>query len=925
MDKRQHCSFRVLALVAIASLNPLANDQTAQDWQAQYSDLQQQIDAGGLGKSTPVTNQPVVDVNALVLPHDRTPTDVVLRRTEALLRSFARMRRAPARLAEFAPQIDELKRAALISGQGLGKSAATSDKELFMQARGLQRAVALSNPLLDFDTILFVQHNPGGGQDHMIDQYMGNNVNSGGGLYMVTGFRAGGVSTARIIDILANATVTNGRFAGRKLSTGSYSFLSPDLSYDGKTIVFSWTNDWCYHIFKVNTNGTNLVQLTDGTASYNQSNRSMNASQNEFDPCWLPNGRIVFISERRGGYGRCHTWEKPTWTLYSMKDDGTDIIPISYHETNEWQPSVNNDGMLAYTRWDYLDRDDCIAHHLWTCYPDGRDPRAPHGNYPLALTTMTGSNWPDGRSFRPNGEWNIRAIPNTQKYVATAANHHSKSYGQLVIIDPSIPDDGRMSQVKGITSTSSTNWDDWGSDAYGGGMGPYGTAWPLSEEYFLCNKMNTIILRDIFGNEDVLCSVAGTARLLDPIPLRPRQKPPVLATATWQGARASLPDHKRATISIMNVNYGDLPLPAGTKITAIRILQIIPKATPNIDDPRICYAAEALARLSLGTAPVESDGSAYFEAPVAKEIYFQLIDNKGMAVQSMRAGTYVHPGEQMTCYGCHEDKWKATPTLPATPLAQRRTPSKLAPEPGAETGGATPINYYRLVKPVFDRACVPCHQQKSVAPATMSYSSLEQYAFYFCGPGNPFIDGDITTAIRGGSRTMPGMVGARYSSMGKALLNATHQTAGISNDDFRRVCLWLDGNSNELSAYTRVTDQKAGTLVWPELDFDSANPTGVEAGFPSPTEPSLAGYRFKSVSKYTATLFLKQGYNLAIPNPCAGNVQVRLLDPAGRTIAQRMSSEARIVMDPPPSRGCYVVEIHGPDGRLAKKMLLIVA
>jgi hypothetical protein len=35
--------------------------------------------------------------------------------------------------------------------------------------------------------------------------------------------------------------------------------------------------------------------------------------------------------------------------------------------------------------------------------------------------------------------------------------------------------------------------------------------------------------------------------------------------------------------------------------------------------------------------PVEADGSAYFEAPVGKSIYFQALDAQGMAVQSMRS------------------------------------------------------------------------------------------------------------------------------------------------------------------------------------------------------------------------------------------------------------------------------------------------
>ena len=121
-----------------------------------------------------------------------------------------------------------------------------------------------------------------------------------------------------------------------------------------------------------------------------------------------------------------------------MKPDGTDIIPISYHETNEWNPSVDNDGKIVYTRWDYVDRDDCIAHHLWTCYPDGRDPRSPHGNYPLPLT-YDAKDKRDGRRARPNGEWNIRAIPGSHRYVATASGHHTHSFGELVVIDTEHP------------------------------------------------------------------------------------------------------------------------------------------------------------------------------------------------------------------------------------------------------------------------------------------------------------------------------------------------------------------------------------------------------------------------------------------------------------------------------------------------------
>ena len=42
-----------------------------------------------------------------------------------------------------------------------------------------------------------------------------------------------------MIDLLAEATVENGRLAGRKLTPGA--FVSPELSYDGKTILFAYT------------------------------------------------------------------------------------------------------------------------------------------------------------------------------------------------------------------------------------------------------------------------------------------------------------------------------------------------------------------------------------------------------------------------------------------------------------------------------------------------------------------------------------------------------------------------------------------------------------------------------------------------------------------------------------------------------------
>jgi len=177
--------------------------------------------------------------------------------------------------------------------------------------------------------------------------------------------------------------------------------------------------------------------------------------------------------------------------------------------------------MIVYTRWDYLDRDFHIAHHIWTCYPDGRDPRSPHGNYPFPHTTLEGNRWEDGRAWRPWGEYNIRAIPNSAKYTAIAGGHHNTGmYGAPIILDVGIPDDNKTSQVKRITPGNRWINEACPANTRGGravlsggnvsdncdGETHYGYPWPLSEDFYLVTegsgKYNRIFLLDKLGSLD---------------------------------------------------------------------------------------------------------------------------------------------------------------------------------------------------------------------------------------------------------------------------------------------------------------------------------------------------------------------------------------------------------------------------------------
>jgi len=737
---------------------------------------------------------------ALIRPTDRDPLDVLLRRTRALLVALRRQPDGPGLVRE-----EDALIALEAEGQRIAPAAVDARRAAFGQTFALRRRIALANPLLGFGRLILVKRPCLAGNEdagnHMCQQYYGFNVAKTGGLFVIDGVLSD-QPVAR--DLLADAVCGNGRFAGTRLPPGGY--LSPELSYDGRTVYFAytqaeplkyqWTETTTYHLFRVGVDGRGLTQLTDGP-------------YNDFDPCCLPNGRIAFISERRGGYGRCHPSPKPSYTLHSMFDDGGDIVCLSYHESNEWQPSVAHDGRLIYTRWDYVDRGAFQAHSPWVTMPDGRDARALTANY--------GDAWQN----RPLMTMHLRAIPGSTRYVATAAAHHGQAYGSLVMVDAGVKDDFAMSPYKRLTP------DALFPESEPGNHTMYGAAWPLSEEFYLCvydgdGRMERgpannfgVYLVDVFGNRELLYRDAALS-CLSPVPLKPRVTPPVVPHATAVGrpsSAAAAGTNPRATIGLVNVYDSQNPWPANTRITALRIIQVLPKTTWKESSPRIGHGFQKGARAVLGSVPVESDGSAWFIAPPDMPLYFQALDDQGLAVQTMRSDTYVHPGEQLVCGGCHESRLTAPVTTTRSPLAFQREPSRIAPE----VDGSRPFSYPRLVQPVLDRNCVACHARDPKAPDLTagdwagqpdgwytSYVNLKPFAHFF------------DSLLWNEPRTVPGAFGARASGLLRHLASGHHDLK-LSAEDLHRLTLWLDCNSDFYGAYEDTAAQSRGEEVWPEL------------------------------------------------------------------------------------------------------------
>ncbi|MDP6542409.1 MAG: hypothetical protein QGH60_00375 [Phycisphaerae bacterium] len=817
----------ILAITAALSVVALCGEiaqaaeplATTAVWDREYGEL-----AGHIGRLKKWRGVPrdrlskeTLDQQALTLPEDKDPLDIVLRRTGALLQYYKKKKAiSAAALAKFDKELSKL------SARAKSAADAAARKALFVPVCKLRRELAFANPLLDFDRIVCMLEKPG--RARIIEQARAcwGGHSKGGGPIVISDFK----SKPRIDKPLAGVGVTSGPWKGKTLE-GYFSGL--ELSFDGKQLLFAATTSAdVWHVFRFDIAKKQLVQLTDGP-------------YDDFDPCLLPSGRIVFTSTRRRGIGRCLLPSKAlTYTLHSMEPDGSDIVTLSYHETNEWQPSVNHDGMLVYTRWDYVDRWWASAHHMWLSFPDGRDPRNFHGNYPLPHSAFTKGLQPEqygqnklgnGRHARPDVEISFRAVPDSKKYTATAVGHHQGFSGSLVMVDPRIPDDGKMAQAKRITPEY------FFPEVEPNAPHAYGTAWPLSEDFYLCNFNTGLYLLDRFGNRVVIHDPGDRRfRVRDAFPLRARKAPPQMPVKTWQGKRGTRSDHYRATIRVMNCYIGDMPLPKNIKVKSMRIIQLLPQLLTRINGRNIkliSFADESLGRIPLGIVPVEDDGSVYCEAPVGKAIYFQLLDANGMAVQSMRSATYVHAGEQMNCIGCHESKWAAVAPTPR-PKAFERAPSKLIQE---VSSGAIPFSYYKLVKePVFDKKCVPCHTKmrpKHPKAPDMSYKSLATNKYAFGLPGEI----GMRMLGTGGSRTTPGRFGAHASGLMKILKTAKqHKDLKLTKDQWQRITMWLDLNSNEICWISDdkepIAAQKRGESIWPPVDMDRKNPTGVEKGYP---------------------------------------------------------------------------------------------
>ncbi|GAB6187897.1 HzsA-related protein [Thermopirellula anaerolimosa] len=714
-----------------------------------------------------------------------------------------------------------------------GATEESAWREMWLAVHRLRRDLMFSAAEVHRGPIVFIKQVPSM-FSHQLTQYQGSTARPGGGVFVLD--RPG--------TSLACRPLFDAGFP-----QGSYQFL--DVSHDGERVLFSYCEvpsipvnreecmDRAYHLYEWSRADGSVRRLTDGPFD-------------DFAGRYLPDGRIVFLSTRRGGYHRCGRGPCPVHVLTLAEADGSNPRPISFHETHEWDPAVLHDGRIIYTRWDYVDRHAVFYQMLWTARPDGTGVAAFYGN----------------NTWNPVGVWEARPVPGSHRVMATAAAHHAMTAGSIILIDPERGSDGlepleRLtpdalfpeSEVPVANLSREEYW--WAGvvdrsrievpvEARRWPGHCYRSPWPFSESFFLAAysfdrligepdpnppAMFGVYLCDRFGNKELLHRDPAISSLWA-MPLAPRERPVNLAvlddgvreeprsalapsdqvervtrpvsmtgadraSATDSAGQASRakPQAARAfgTLILQNVYASWKPLPA-VPIRRLRIVQVLPKATPHVNDPMVGLAHASPGKQVLGTVPVEEDGSAYFTVPAGVPIAFQALDEHGRAVQTMRSLTYVQPGETLSCVGCHEPRHVA-PSVSRPPLALRREPSTITPGPE----GSKPLSFPRLVQPILDRQCAACHGDEKAEGGlnlvgrpegafTVAYIQLAaKVPFSAWNGGHPAANAEPATP--------PDHFGSRACRWFDDLIAGRHFGVQLTPEEVEALATWMDANA----------------------------------------------------------------------------------------------------------------------------------
>lgn len=527
----------------------------------------------------------------------------------------------------------------------------------------LRREALLANPLLDFTRLLLVKR---GAKNLGLPMNYASNSS-----LQPTGYD-------NEIAVLSPIR-PDGKLATLYRPEGQRFVGDVELHFDADRMLFSMPGSHSrWQVFEIRADGSGLRELP----------LIREPDVDNYDACYLPDGRIVFCSTACFTGVPCTNGGDHVANLYLLETSGR-IRQLTVEQDHDWCPTVLNNGRVMYLRWEYTDLPHAFSRILFHMNPDGTEQMEYYGS---------NSYWPGSMFF-------ARPIPgDPTKVVAVVGGHHElPRMGELVVFDPArgrleatgavqrIPGRGRKVEPVVLDLPITQSWPKF--------LHPF----PLSEKYFLVSCKPSadaawgIYLVDVFDNMLLVREESGYA-LLEPIPLRKTPRPPAIPDKVD-------PSRRDAEVLITDLYRGGglKGVPRGT-VKRLRLISYqFAYQGMGAEPYSIGLDGPWDPKRVLGTVPVYEDGSARFRIPAYTPIAIQPLDAEGKAVQLMRSWLTAMPGEAVSCVGCHEPQNSVPP--PQRSIAVTRRPVEIEPWYGPPRGFA----FRREVQPVLNRYCTGCH------------------------------------------------------------------------------------------------------------------------------------------------------------------------------------------------------------------------
>ncbi|MGZ8259075.1 MAG: HzsA-related protein [Caldimonas sp.] len=190
---------------------------------------------------------------------------------------------------------------------------------------------------------------------------------------------------------------------------------SPDISYDGKKIVFSMrcpaANTSMIGSVKACTGSWNIWEydMTTGGLTGGTFRRLTAGGGDDVEPTYLPAGRgYVFASNRQlkssvnqalgRSYKALDEYERETvLNLHTMDADGGNLTQISFNQSHDRNPKVRPNGDIMYSRWDHVGGRNHFK--VFRSKPDGTDTFVLYGSH------SEGNSFLHPRDMDPKGKY----------------------------------------------------------------------------------------------------------------------------------------------------------------------------------------------------------------------------------------------------------------------------------------------------------------------------------------------------------------------------------------------------------------------------------------------------------------------------------------------------------------------------------------